>query len=67
MATYKLTTSYYDEPSIIDEYDSLDEAMEAWADANNLYAYAPNDVAGDIRAIVLRSPSGAVLRKHGYA
>ena len=64
---YTLRTSFYDEAPIVDAFDTLADALDAWADTADAYAHAPSDVAGDIRGLVLRDPSGAVLRKHGYS
>ncbi len=66
MATYRLTTSFYDEPSISEDFDNADDALDAWQDADWAYAHAPSDVCGDVRSIALRDPSGRVMRSHGY-
>lgn len=64
--TYTLVTSFYDEPSICDEFDLLEDALFAWEDACWAYAHAPSDVCGDIRGLRLLDDKGHAIRKHGY-
>lgn len=54
IVTYTLTTYFYGEPPIADDYDNLQDATDAWEDTNWAASHAPKDVAGDIYRIVLK-------------
>jgi hypothetical protein len=62
---YTVTTYYYDEQPIIDEYPNIDEAMEAYAETDWRACHAPRDVAGDMRRIVVKH-GDKVLRSRSY-
>jgi hypothetical protein len=62
---FTVTTSYYGEQSIIDEYPNIDEAMEAYTDTDWRACHAPKDIGGDIRRITLKHGDN-VLRSHAY-
>jgi hypothetical protein len=62
--SYTVTTSYYGEQSIVDEYPDIDEAMQAYIDAV-WWRLAPSDIGGDIRRITLKN-GDKVLRSRSY-
>lgn len=65
MSAYTIVTTYWDKPSIEDEFDTLEEALEAWDDANWEAVHAPKAVVGDIRSLTLRA-RGQTVRTVRY-
>ena len=63
--SYTVTTAYYGNQSIVDEYPDMDEATQAYTDADWCACHAPSDIGGDIRRITLRH-GDKVLRSHTY-
>ncbi len=64
--SYTVTTSYYNEPSIVDEYPTIDEAMDAYTDADWRACHAPRDIAGDIRCVTVKHNGQILRRSHTY-
>lgn len=60
---YKLITRYYDEETIIDEYDNAEDAHQAYSDADWSACHAPRDVAGDIMRITLKHGENVIKSK----
>lgn len=63
--TYTITVHYYDEPSITDEHDTIEEALDAWTDTNHAAVYAPSSQVGDIRRVILKQGT-TILRSLTY-
>ena len=63
--SYTVTTSYYNVSSIVDDYPTIEEAIEAYKDRDSMACHAPSDIGGDIRRITLMHGDN-VLRSHTY-
>jgi len=62
---FTVTTAYKGHQSIVDEYPNIDEAMQAYIDADWCACHAPSDIGGDIRRITLKHGDN-VLRSRTY-